>query len=730
MPEEMSLPHDCGGQTGRALWAHSPNKGGVAQPYEQHVERVRLLARQYASQIAWSLPTASILAAATIHDVGKLAPENQRVLSGKVAAQRLPVPHEDAGTVWMLNAGDEVGAMIVYAHHRGLPSIPEERIKPLSEASVGMFRDPRVAARIDQELVTYQEMHASLGLNAIPQQSSIKECRAVAARIALSCLVDADHSDTAEHYGQPKPVRSISSLWKERLALLDRYVQAISERHVASPRTANRNRLYRECSNSPLHSLATLPAPVGAGKTLASMSYCLRQAITHNMRHIFVVLPYTAIIDQNVRVLREALTLPGENPEDVVAAVHHKAEYESYLARSLASHWDSPIVVTTSVQFFETMASNRPGALRRLHELPCSMIYIDEVHACLPTDLWRVTWKWIQELGHLWNCRWLFGSGSLPELWSVTGLLDHDGGPVPSIVSPELSRGMHEQEDQRITLKSNETPMNLEQLAEFVLSKPGARLVVLNTVKNAALLAKHLHQNGADTVHLSTALTPHDRSRIIQMILQKLDGEPEGDWVLVATSCIEAGMDFSFRSGFREQASLNSLVQTGGRVNRNATWQAAEVWSMRLADDRFTQNPGFLTSRQVLATLMETYPKWGHLADMATDALRREFTVKPSVAIAAGTLVASEKSMDYPAVAAQYQVITDQRNMVVIDRTIATTIRSGEPVGWQELQMHSVQLRDRTIADLRLEQIIDTGIYDWGDRAYDPDLLGYMAFLL
>jgi CRISPR-associated endonuclease/helicase Cas3 len=161
----------------------------------------------------------------------------------------------------------------------------------------------------------------------------------------------------------------------------------------------------------------------------------------------------------------------------VVAAVHHKAEYEDYIARSLASQWNSPIIVTTSVQFFEILASNRPGALRRFHELPRSMIYIDEVHSCLPTHLWRVTWSWIQELSRQWNCRWLLGSGSLPKLWSVSGLVEHDGGPVASIASPELSHDMYQQEDERIMLKSQEAPMDVEQLAAFVLSKPGPRLV-------------------------------------------------------------------------------------------------------------------------------------------------------------------------------------------------------------------------------------------------------------
>jgi len=583
---------------------------------------------------------------------------------------------------------------------------------------------------MDRELAIYQRLHADLAIEVSAQQTGIKECRGLGARISLSCLVDADHTDTAEHYGQPKAVRRTESQWKERLEQLDQYVRQVSERNAASPRTTNRIRLYQNCSTAPLDLIATLPAPVGAGKTLASMAYCLRQAITHDMRHVFVVLPFTAIIDQNVRVLREALTLPGEDPEDVVAAVHHKADYESYTARALASQWDSPIIITTSVQFFEIMASNRPGALRRLHQLPCSMIYVDEVHSCLPTHLWRVTWKWLEEFSRDWNCRWLLGSGSLPKLWSVPGLVDHDGSAVPSIVSPKLSRALYQQEGQRITLRVHDATLNVQQFSDFVLSKPGPRLVVLNTVNNAAVLARHLRQNGVDTLHLSTALTPYDRARIMQLILNKLGREPDGNWVLVATSCIEAGMDFSFRSGFREHANLSSLVQTGGRVNRNATWGEAEIWSIRLSDDKFTQNPAFLASRQVLATFINTHATWGELPDLSTEAMQREFAMRPSIAAAANTLVQLEKSMDYPSVAAGYEVITDQRSTVVIDQDIAARIRSGAPVRWQDVQLHSVQLRDNLIARLGLQQVVDAGIYDWEGRKYDPELLGYMASLL
>ena len=714
---------------GGELWAHSPNDGGVGQLYKDHVEKVVFLASEYALETRCPLPISSIVAAATVHDAGKLTEENQKILCGDAKASKLPVPHADAGSLWMLRERDELAAMLVYAHHRGLPSIPEERIKPLSDTAVGMLRDSRVAARVDQELPFLQQMYTKMGLTVSAQPTKIKDWRGLAARMSLSCLVDADHSDTAAHYGKPKAECKTHRHWTERLDALNEYVEMISKRNFLSPRTSNRSRLYRECSTAALDVVATLPAPVGAGKTLASVAYCLRQAITHDMRHIFVILPFTAIIDQSVAVLREALTLQGEDPEDVVAAVHHKAEYEKYTARALASQWSSPVIVTTSVQFFEALASNRPGALRRLHELPSSMIYVDEVHACLPAHLWRITWNWLKEIGRIWNCRWLLGSGSLPKLWSVPGLVDHDGDPVPSIVSPELAHDLYQQEDERISLKVHQPPLDLIQLAAFILSKPGPRLVVLNTVKNASVLASYLRQRQMETLHLSTALTPHDRVRIIRRILDKLEREPDGDWVLVATSCIEAGMDFSFRSGFREAASLNSLVQTGGRVNRNAIWNAAEVWSVRLADAAFSNNPAFLASQQVLAAFLAERPEWGTLPALSTEALRQEFSLQPSTAARAEKLTQLERVMDYPGVAKSYEVVSDQRSTVVINQDIARRITSGQTVRWQEVQMHSVQLRDRLIVDLGLPSLVE-GLYDWQGRNYDPDLLGYMIELL
>src|SRR5262249_27373691 len=141
-------------------------------------------------------------------------------------------------------------------------------------------------------------------------------------------------------------------------------------------------------------------------------------ARARHLRHILVVLPFTNIIDQSVKVYREALTLPDENPERVVAAHHHQADFESVQTRQLATLWDCPVTVTTAVQFFETLASNHTARLRKLHELTGSAIFIDEAHAAIPPHLWPLTWKWLTELTDEWGCHAVLASGSLARFWN------------------------------------------------------------------------------------------------------------------------------------------------------------------------------------------------------------------------------------------------------------------------------------------------------------------------
>ena len=139
-------------------------------------------------------------------------------------------------------------------------------------------------------------------------------------------------------------------------------------------------------------------SPVGSRKTTAIMAHLLKVAKHKHLRRVIVVLPFTNIIDQSVDVYRKALVTSDEDATEIVAAHHHKAEFDDPPSRQFAYLWHAPVVVTTAVQFFETLAAGKPAALRKLHEVPGSAIFIDESHTALPTHLWPQAWKWLREL--------------------------------------------------------------------------------------------------------------------------------------------------------------------------------------------------------------------------------------------------------------------------------------------------------------------------------------------
>jgi CRISPR/Cas system-associated endonuclease/helicase Cas3 len=150
--------------------------------------------------------------------------------------------------------------------------------------------------------------------------------------------------------------------------------------------------LFEACCRAQIDpAVQSCEAAVGTGKTTAVMAFLLRAAKEKGLRRIFVVLPYTNIIRQAVQVYRDALVLDGEDPQEVVAELHHLADFERPESRQLAAVWKSPVIVTTAVQFFETIAGNLPARVRKLHELPGSAVFVDEAHAAIPTGLWPQT---------------------------------------------------------------------------------------------------------------------------------------------------------------------------------------------------------------------------------------------------------------------------------------------------------------------------------------------------
>jgi len=265
-----------------------------------------------------------------------------------------------------------------------------------------------------------------------------------------------------------------------------------------------RQDVYRACREreaKPDERMLACNSPVGTGKTTAVMAHLLGVAVERKLRRVFVVLPFTNIIDQSVDVYRRALCLAGECKEameNVVAAHHHRVDFANYEARCLAARWDSPIVVTTAVQFFETLAARDTASLRKLHQVAGSAIFVDEAHAAVPPALWPQMFRWLRELCKEWGCHVVLASGTLPRFWNRPGFLqERERQEIPDLIEAEVRAETMTFEGKRVTICTEPQAMSIERLADFVHNKPGPRLVIFNTVQSAAVFARYLRRTAS-----------------------------------------------------------------------------------------------------------------------------------------------------------------------------------------------------------------------------------------
>jgi CRISPR-associated endonuclease/helicase Cas3 len=542
--------------------------------------------------------------------------------------------------------------------------------------------------------------------------------------------VDADHTDTARHYGEQPGLNPAERRWAERLAALDRYVGNLGGN--SGPRDALRSEIYAACrAASPDHLIWACDSPVGSGKTTAIMAYLLQAAVSRGLRHVFVVLPYTNIVQQSVEVYRRALVLPGEDPEKVVAAHHHQAEFRSVDLRFLTTLWDAPIIVTTAVQFFETLGANRTPRLRKLHQLPGSAVFVDEAHAAMPIHLWPFMWEQIKSLVGNWSCRVVLGSGSLAKFWENPRILgEGKTETIPAMVPEHLRSASSIFERSRVAYRSRSGALSLTELCDWIQEGSGPRLVVLNTVQSAAVVANELRNRGVVTLHLSTALAPIHRKAILRLIRRRLTTNPHLDWVLVATSCVEAGVDFSFAAAFRERCRATSLVQIGGRVNRHGERWEGVVWDFIVNDPLLNLHPDFRHTREVVEDIFRKGMWDRDLTELMTYALEEEFK-RQSGEQRIADLFRREAVGSYPGVAELTRLISSDTRLVVVDRRLIAAITAGERVDHRELMEHSVQLWSSRIRKLALNPIGfgNDELYAWGYK-YDPKFLGIMAGVL
>lgn len=407
-------------------------------------------------------------------------------------------------------------------------------------------------------------------------------------RMLFSCLVDADFLDTeafmnednAQERGCGASLASLASRFDQYLELL---------RHNARKSDINtiRAKVQARCSemSGKPKGFYSLTVPTGGGKTLSSLLWALRHAICHGMKRIVIAIPYTSIIVQTAQILKQIF---GEenvlehhsnfDPSDIIdARLRHKAKLAT-------ENWDYPIVVTTNVQLFESMFSNKPSDCRKLHNLVNSVIILDEVQT-LPTEFLQPIVDALKAYQRMFGTSVLFTTASQPIL---SGIIE---GCNPRATFPGIDNIteimpqdflLHDKL-RRVSLEIDETGSSYDDIAKRV-SQHERVLCIVNTRNDAREIYSRLPQDGL-TIHLSRMMCPLHVSQTIKKLKKALSENEEPVIRVVSTQLIEAGVDIDFPVVFRQEAGLDSILQAAGRCNREGKLPSATTYVFSLSKE-------------------------------------------------------------------------------------------------------------------------------------------------
>ena len=304
-----------------------------------------------------------------------------------------------------------------------------------------------------------------------------------------------------------------------------------------------------------MESLGKTGLPTGGGKTVASLAFALQHAVENHMDRVIYVIPYTSIIEQNAQVFREILG--SENVLENHSNVDYESSEEFKPMQLAAENWDKPVVVTTNVQFFESLYANKSSKCRKLHNIVNSVIIFDEAQM-LPPNYLKPCMAMIEELLQQYGTSIVLCTATQPALQQFL---------PEKYVARELCPRREEQFRffERVTYQNIDT-VTEEEMAEK-LQQEWHALCIVNTRKRAQRLYERLQGEGV--YHLSTTMYPAHRRRVLAEIGKRLKDETGKKCIVISTSLVEAGVDLDFTSVYRELAGVDSIIQAAGRCNRN-----------------------------------------------------------------------------------------------------------------------------------------------------------------
>ena len=639
---------------------------------EEHLAKTANLCRDYLEDINCSNIGYTL---GFFHDLGKRTEYFQDVLFGR----RTGINHAFAGAnifnSYFLNAKNNNSlSQVMLAHHTGLNKYDsyeniigkkdvnnklcsvsnEEELLNIVKYTKNNF--PLNVTDVKKEYIDFFNINKndSIYLNNI--RYMLKH------RFLLSALVDADYSSSAsfsdvnylENYTGEKLLPDIL------LKKLNSYKDNLAK-NSSSNKDLNllRDTVYNNCvekaqNSDNKHKNYTLTAPVGAGKTLATIAFALTYAKKYDTKRLIFVLPLLTLTEQTTEIYKEIF---GEN---IVFEDNSIVEYTDY-NKDIVSRWDAPIIVTTTVKFCETLFKQNTSDLRKLHNIINSLVVFDEIQM-LNNEIVDATVNSIKVLNEDFNVTTLFCSATQP---AFEFRQNSYWNPEEIITNPDFLFEIYNKNKKMEVVWDIDELKTVENICELVLSEKGSTAVILNTKKDSLRIYNELkNKTDAPLFYLSTNMCVYHRQNITKKIAECLKNNEK--CIVVSTSCIETGVDLDFDNMYRAMAPFTALIQASGRVNRNNTKKNSKFYIFNLENGKYPDRIHYEKAKDDTVTLFKQKKKLNlyNLSDIK-DYYKKLYKFKNN-GNDKNSLVNAVNSKDYIEVEKTYKLIDNQGIMLIV----------------------------------------------------------------
>lgn len=632
----------------KQYFAHIRRDESAEQTIRSHLLRVGDLMAMYAAGLGLSSMAQLI---GTLHDLGKCTRAFANYLEwcrehpGDYS-QKGKVDHSTAGGQFLMrrygNRGDaalltvHIASLVIFSHHTGLMNyLGEDGISDflnrmekedapqvdLSYYYKTVISERELDALFEEAAHEFSALDARIMAYAPEGSEAYHFAWGMVHKLLLSMLVDADRLDSAEFELGEQQTRlwDTASIWMD---FSDKLEQKLAEFSIPSePQAKKIAELRQKISEDCLRAAEELPGiyrlrvPTGGGKTLASMRFALRHAQKYHKKRIIVVIPYTSIIDQNVKEIRDVFRMDEailEHHSNVIMEDDGEDTESMDARRILTERWDVPVIFTTQVQFLNTLFDGGNTPLRRLHALRDSIIIFDEIQT-LPV-----------------RCTYLFNAAMnfLKDFCGVTAVLCT--ATQPPLAQLDVPLEMSDHADltsdvaevfegfRRVRIEDicKDGGISVDEIAAAIVRSAeeiGDVLCIVNLTAQARDLYKAVveqtqtSERDARVVHLSTKMCPAHRKEILKEVREELKrhkDHPEQRLICISTQLIEAGVDVSFPVVYRALAGFSSIAQAAGRCNRHGELERGIVRLFALENEKLSRLADIAQGRKIACDLL------------------------------------------------------------------------------------------------------------------------------